>query len=630
MEQGHTVTVLDDLSAGKKENLSEVIHEIHFNIGTVTDLRTVDTLVKSDHIDKIFHLATPCLVMGLENPKMMHDVTDVGTFNICLVAKNNSCRLAYISTSEIYGNLPPESYPISEEVVPNPVSVYGLTKFVGEQYVRFFHFIYDLPSVIIRPFNTYGARHREDNYSCVVTNFIKQAQKGQCPIVYGDGKQTRDFCVTGETLILMSNLSWKPIKDISPGEKVISFDEIKNNKRMFKISVIDKVTKYKSTDVYEIKTESGNIKATGNHPWLMVKRGFRNTCKIKENIKRYKSQRLRKFSTPIFYTESEEYVEGYIHGSIEGDGHVKCYRYGRSTNYVIDLSVTDIEFRDEVYKHLLGIGFKVSTAERQPKYKGSKRCYTVRDGYKEDYLRMIKFLKNKKWSDKEFCRGYIAGIFDAEGEYHGSLRISNKNRVILNNIINILTKFNFKVNERKKLNGASYIIYISILGGLEEMARFFAVFQPKISRKRPNFETKEVKGKTSLVLEINKVEDQDVYNLVVRDNHTYIANGFLCHNTYIDDIVEGIIMLSGFEDCSVFNIGSGVDITMLDLAKMVWRVWGYKNPPSITWTKPRPHDVRKLQANITKAFRYGYEPKTDLMDGLQKYIDWMFPTRVVS
>ena len=188
LELDHTVTILDDLSAGKIENVNLYAK---LNIGTVEDLQTVRTIVKTYDIEVIFHLATPCLVKGLEDPVLMQRVDDLGTFNVCMVAREKDIKVVYISTSEIYGIQ--DKFPIKEDAKPNPVSLYGLVKLIGEEYVRFFHKVYMVPAVIIRPFNCYGPRHREDDYACVITRFLQRAKKGLPPMIMGDGLQSRDF-----------------------------------------------------------------------------------------------------------------------------------------------------------------------------------------------------------------------------------------------------------------------------------------------------------------------------------------------------------------------------------------------------------------------------------------------------
>lgn len=204
--QGHGVIVLDDLSAGKLRNLEAVKNKISFKLGSVCDLELLRLFTSK--VDIIFHLATQCLVKGLENPELMHEVNDIGTFNVCVAAMENNSKIVYIGTSEEYG--PQKEFPIKETAQMKPVSIYGFTKLVAERYVKFFHDLYGVPAVIIRPFNTFGPRQREDVYAGVITSFLKRLEARKAPIIFGDGHQTRDFTyVTDivEGILLLSALT---------------------------------------------------------------------------------------------------------------------------------------------------------------------------------------------------------------------------------------------------------------------------------------------------------------------------------------------------------------------------------------------------------------------------------------
>lgn len=172
VEQEHGVIVLDDLSAGNLGNLDAVKNKISFKRGSICDLELLRLFTLN--VDIIFHLATHCLVKGLDKGgiPLMHQVNDIGTFNICLAAKEHNCKIVYIGTSEEYG--PQQEIPIKETAPMNPVSIYGFTKLVAERYVKFFHELYGVPAVIIRPFNTFGPRQREDAYAGVITSFVKK------------------------------------------------------------------------------------------------------------------------------------------------------------------------------------------------------------------------------------------------------------------------------------------------------------------------------------------------------------------------------------------------------------------------------------------------------------------------
>jgi UDP-glucose 4-epimerase len=272
------VIVLDDLSAGKLENLKLSKGRITINLGSVYDYKLVDTIAREYKIDLIYHLATPCLVKGIEDPKLMHDVTDAGTFNVCLAAKNNNCKIIYISTSEVYGNL--NRFPISEKSSTEPVSIYGLTKLIGEKYVSFFHRIFGVPALIIRPFNTYGERHREDDYACVVTNFVKRAREGKMPIINGDGRQRRDFTYVKDVVTgirLLSHLSDGQIIVIGSGTD-ISMKELANLvwKIYYKKEVIPSYIFEKSrpNDVYRLQADITLARTYGYDPKISLEDGL--------------------------------------------------------------------------------------------------------------------------------------------------------------------------------------------------------------------------------------------------------------------------------------------------------------------------------------------------------------------
>ena len=200
VKKGHEVTVLDDLSSGSMENLESVKDAVKIEVGSVSSLKTVRKMARE--ADVIYHLATQCLIMGMDNPAYLQATNDVGTFNVCQAAKEYGCKLNYIGTSEQYGIQ--EKFPIREDAPLRPRSLYALTKVLGESYVKYFHEVHKVPAVIIRPFNCYGPLQREDldmerlmrgfnAYAGVITSFIKRLEKGEPPVIFGNGLQSRDF-----------------------------------------------------------------------------------------------------------------------------------------------------------------------------------------------------------------------------------------------------------------------------------------------------------------------------------------------------------------------------------------------------------------------------------------------------
>lgn len=211
VERGDRVTVVDDFSVGRMEHLTSLINidGIDVTNGSVCDIDLMRKLISNN--DVVFHLAVQCLVKCNEKPLLAQEVNALGTFNVCLAAyeanksRQSRIKVVYVSSSEVYGTA--RFVPMNESHPTEPQSIYGLSKLIGELYVKQFNRYYGVPAVIIRPFNAYGPNHRIDQYAAVITNFIHRLEKGQPPIIEGTGMQSRDFTYvtdTAEGIVLMS------------------------------------------------------------------------------------------------------------------------------------------------------------------------------------------------------------------------------------------------------------------------------------------------------------------------------------------------------------------------------------------------------------------------------------------
>ncbi len=192
VRRGHGVVVLDDLSAGKEENLSEVRNKITFVKGSITDLETVQ---KACHqADYVIHLAARTSVpRSVKDPIETNRINVDGTLNVLIAARDNKVkRVVYAASSSAYGET--ATLPKTEALQPNPISPYGVSKFVGELYAGAFGRCYGLESVSLRYFNIFGPRQDPDSpYSGVLSRFAAAFLDDIEPTVYGDGLQTRDF-----------------------------------------------------------------------------------------------------------------------------------------------------------------------------------------------------------------------------------------------------------------------------------------------------------------------------------------------------------------------------------------------------------------------------------------------------
>jgi UDP-N-acetylglucosamine/UDP-N-acetyl-alpha-D-glucosaminouronate 4-epimerase len=192
VRRGHSVVVLDDLSAGKEENLAEVRAKITFVKGSITDLEAVQkTMHQAEYV---IHLAARTSVpRSVKDPLETNRINVEGTLNVLLAARDNKVkRVVFAASSSAYGET--ATLPKTEAMQPQPISPYGVSKYVGELYAQTFGRCYGLENVCVRYFNIFGPRQDPDSpYSGVLSRFALAFLEDQQPVIYGDGEQTRDF-----------------------------------------------------------------------------------------------------------------------------------------------------------------------------------------------------------------------------------------------------------------------------------------------------------------------------------------------------------------------------------------------------------------------------------------------------
>ena len=197
---GAAVTVVDDLSAGAWENVAH--HDgaagFRFERCDVLDKARIGELLVG--ADTVYHLATQCLRLSFSEPELVHHVNTTGTLNVLLGAvAANVRRFVYVSSSEVYGTA--RVAPMSEGHPFDPPTIYGASKLAGEMYASSFHRAHGLSTVIVRPFNTYGPRaHFESAHGELIPKLVLRALGGQPPVIFGDGRQTRDFTYVDDTV----------------------------------------------------------------------------------------------------------------------------------------------------------------------------------------------------------------------------------------------------------------------------------------------------------------------------------------------------------------------------------------------------------------------------------------------
>lgn len=197
---GCTVTVLDNLDdfySGKEQNYSHNLSNPRYRLvnGDILDAATLKDVLKGAGV--VFHQAAQAGVrFCIENPMRAHEVNVRGTLNVLLAAKEAEVKkLVFASSSSVYGV--PKRVPLTEEMMTEPTSIYGATKLAGEKYCRALSETGGVPTTSLRYFSVYGPRGRPDQ---VIHAFADKIKHRTPPVIYGDGKQTRDFTYVSDVV----------------------------------------------------------------------------------------------------------------------------------------------------------------------------------------------------------------------------------------------------------------------------------------------------------------------------------------------------------------------------------------------------------------------------------------------
>jgi len=191
LAQGASVRGVDNFITGKRANLHD-LQAVDFVEGTIEDPETCARLCRG--VDFIFHEAALASVpRSVEDPVPTNSANVTGTLNLLLAARNASVRrVVYAGSSSAYGDQP--TLPKREDMPPDPISPYAVSKLAGEHYMRCFTRVYGLETVVFRYFNVFGPHQDPSSqYSGVLAKFSLAMLQGRTPVIYGDGTQSRDF-----------------------------------------------------------------------------------------------------------------------------------------------------------------------------------------------------------------------------------------------------------------------------------------------------------------------------------------------------------------------------------------------------------------------------------------------------
>lgn len=196
LEEGHQVWILDDLSNGQASNIAEL--QGHANLkgfveGTILNEKLLAELFEEHRFDICYHLGASINVQdSIDDPRTTFNNDTVGTFYILEQCKKHGTKVVFMSTCMVYDRCSNETG-IDELHPTKPASPYAGAKIGAENMVLSYYYAYGLPTVVIRPFNTYGPFQKTGGEGGVVAIFIKNALEGKELNIYGEGTQTRDL-----------------------------------------------------------------------------------------------------------------------------------------------------------------------------------------------------------------------------------------------------------------------------------------------------------------------------------------------------------------------------------------------------------------------------------------------------
>ncbi|MFC1947607.1 SDR family oxidoreductase [Chloroflexota bacterium] len=283
VRRDYSVTVIDDLSNGKINNIEPLLSSNNFTFiqESITNLSALNSIFSE--ADYVFHLAALGSVpQSVEKPEIYHETNITGIFNVLLAARDNKVKkVVYSSSSAVYGDDP--ELPKREDMLPSTISPYAVTKLTGEYYSHAFHAAYGLPTVCLRFFNVFGPKQDPNSqYAAVIPNFIKRIREGNPPIIFGDGEQTRDFTYVSDVvqaMILAAENDVTGIYNVSRGESITINDLADTIIRLIGTDIRPEYREPRQGDIVHSYADVTKAKAFGFNPRYTLEEGLSRMIK---------------------------------------------------------------------------------------------------------------------------------------------------------------------------------------------------------------------------------------------------------------------------------------------------------------------------------------------------------------
>ncbi len=388
------------------------------------------------------------------------------------------------------------------------------------------------------------------------------------------------YCMGGETQILMADGRTRPLADLAIGDAIYGTVRVGAYRRFIKTQVLAKWSSIKPA--YAVELEDGTrLIASEDHRFL-TRRGWKHVIGAESGALQRPhltlgSRLLGPGGCVQLPEVDEDYRRGYLTGLIRGDGTIGSYTYerpnrGRSTVHRFRLALADTEALDRAQEYLAYLGTEVDRfgfAEGT----GTHRPITaIRTSARLDVARVKELIDWPTWPSLSWIKGFLAGIFDAEGSCSGHIwRVSNTDPEIVGWIKASLGRlgFNYATEPLPKHNG---LLSIRLLGGLPERMRFFLGTDPAITRKRS---IESIALKTNAKLGVTAIRPLGLVTRmydITTGTGDFVANGVISHNCFARPTHRYLGFDAGrdFEREIVVKVNAP-EILRVELARRSWK-----------------------------------------------------------
>ena len=274
--EGHSVVVVDNLSAGRFENVNKSATFYKIDICNSTALELIFKKEKPEVVNH--HAAQVNVRKSVDTPMYDANVNILGSLNLCeLSRKFQVKKFIYASTGgAVYGE--PKSLPVKETCPVEPISQYGVSKHTVEHYLYIFYKLYGLNFTVLRYPNVYGPRQSPHGEAGVIAIFSEQILKNKRPTIFGDGSKTRDYVYVGDiitaNMTVLNNSGNGEIYNLGWGKEITDYEVFETVRRAFLSNIKPIFGQKRPGEIEHISLDSSKAtKALGWKPKITFEEG---------------------------------------------------------------------------------------------------------------------------------------------------------------------------------------------------------------------------------------------------------------------------------------------------------------------------------------------------------------------